>query len=230
MGCLDFVGDIFKGGADITAAKVASNSNKYAVDAQTTAANNAAALQKQAADAALAFEKQQAAQARADNITAQNANYGQFGYRQNTIRPYQSLGVNAANTLGQLLGLPAIDTHLPDLPPPPQFGPQGSAPSSGAPPASPAGVNASNGDIGAQISAYFKSRGVGDQETPYWVQKWAEFGAKDPAYFNKRLAAADSFGSGGSAAPPPTIGSMIGGPVAPTPAGPGVDALTLWQQ
>jgi hypothetical protein len=61
------------------------------------------------------------------------------------------------------------------------------------PTGAPANVNAANGDIGQQISAYFKSRGVADSETPYWVQKWQEFGASDPTYFNQRLAQADIF-------------------------------------
>ncbi len=46
-----------------------------------------------------------------------------------------------------------------------------------------------------KVSDYFKSRGVEPFPTSvdYWVQKWNEWGSKDPAYFEKRLAEADEF-------------------------------------
>jgi hypothetical protein len=97
-------------------------------------------------------------------------------------------------------------------------------PPTGGAGAAPA-VSAAKGDIGQQVSQYFKSRGVSDAETPYWVQKWAEFGATDPAYFNTRLAAADIFGGGGgagggaSAAPATIKAALAAAPVgASTPS------------
>lgn len=56
------------------------------------------------------------------------------------------------------------------------------------------GVNAGGGDIGQQINDYFTSQGVGTDETPYWQQKWNEWGSTDPDYFNRRLQQADVFG------------------------------------
>lgn len=120
-------GPIFSSGIGATAnlfgAKKQADASKEAADAQIAAANHAADLQKQAADATLKFQQDQAAQSRQDYITAQNASYGQYGYHQNVIRPTQQNGLNATNSLAQMLGLPAINAHLPDLPPPPQFGP-----------------------------------------------------------------------------------------------------------
>jgi len=71
-------------------------------------------------------------------------------------------------------------------------------------------VDASKGDIAGQVAAYYKARGVAPNPTSvqYWAQKWGEFGAKDPAYFNMRLAQADEFGGGGGQATAPTAARM----------------------
>jgi hypothetical protein len=74
-----------------------------------------------------------------------------------------------------------------------------------------------------RVRRYFASRGVTPNATSpaYWVQKWNEWGSKDPAYFLRRLAAADeiiggpenspfkeSAGSGSSASSSSTASSQ----------------------
>ena len=108
-------------GAAIYGADKSSSASTQAANTQAAAAEQAAQLQKQASDATLAFEQQQAAQTRADTIASQNANFGQWTYRQNSIRPYQGTGLQAENTLAQMLGLPASSTTLPDLPSAPTY-------------------------------------------------------------------------------------------------------------
>lgn len=189
------LGSAFSVGGQLFGAKMASDAN-----------DRAAELASQSQREALDFQKQMASQEQANFITAQNANYDQWAAREKRLSPYRASGQGANQTLAGLLGLPAID--MPPPAPPPQFqtmdfgGKTMPAPTtlSGlagstktTTPGGSSGVSASRGDIGGQISAYFKSRGVSDQETPYWVQKWGEFGAKDPAYFNQRLAQADIF-------------------------------------
>ncbi len=96
-------------------------------------------------------------------------------------------------------------------PPPSAAQPAASAPAApGGAASGPPTINAAAGDIPGQIRAYFKARGVSDQETDYWVQKWGEFGANDPNYFNSRLADADVF-RGGQANPATSgAGAMSG--------------------
>lgn len=120
-------------GGGLAAGALSSHGQSKAADTQAKSQEDAAQLQAQAAKDALAFEQQQAAQARADSIAAQNANAGQWGYHQNTIRPYQQGGLNAFSNLSQLLGLPATSTDLPDLPPPPSFANAGGQQSAAAP-------------------------------------------------------------------------------------------------
>lgn len=201
--------------ANLFGGKHAAEENRRAAEANAKAIEQAAQLQKQASDQTLAFEKEQAARQRADDIAAQNANFGQWTYRQNTIRPIQGAGLQATNTLAQLLGLPAVDTNLPNLPAAPVFSGQ---PSSGQ----PSGPLPNADGSAASISAYFKSRGVPDTETPYWVQKWPELVARgkeigDPTYAQKRLAAAEVFGG----APTPNQPQTIARYVNPQPLGPG---------
>lgn len=230
------VASIIGAGAGLMGGGLSANAARKAGDLQSTAAERAAQLQADAANRAaqlqadaaaktLAFEQQQAGQTRADSIAAQQANFGQWGYHQNTIRPYQGTGLNAENSLAQMLGLPAVNTQLPDLPPPPSFAtlPTGS----GAPPPATGGSSASPVDgSAASISAFFKSKGVPDTETPYWVSKWPELVARgqqlgDPTYAMTRLSQADIFGKSASPAAQ-TVGSYAGmPPVAPTPAGTG---------
>lgn len=192
----------------------------YGAHKQGEAADTAAGVQTKANDAAAAnaaatleFTKQQAAQARADSITAQQASYGQYVARQKNLAPYQAAGQGATATMRHLLGLPDVTIDAP--PPFPTFQTTGGAPAPGGGSGPAAGVSADKGDIASQISSYFKSRGVSDHETPYWTQKWTEFGAKDPGYFNQRLSQADAFSGGGAGAPAAmtrpltTLGSLL---------------------
>ena len=73
-------------------------------------------------------------------------------------------------------------------------------------------VSATNGAIGPQVSAYFAARGVTPNPTSvdYWAQKWNEFGANDPTYFNMRLSQADEFGGGAAPAASRAPATMAG--------------------
>lgn len=159
-------------GGGVIAAKSAGSAAKR----QAQATNRAAELESASTDKALAFQKEQAARDEARYEASQRANYNQYVSR-----------VKAAQGLGRELGF-----NIPDAAPYESSLLGAGGNTTGAMPA----VSADKGDIGQQVSAYFKSRGVSDQETPYWVEKWSEFGAKDPAYFNQRLAAADVFSGG----------------------------------
>jgi len=187
-------------GASIVGAKLSSNASKNAAKTQVDAANKSGELQAQSAREALDFQKAQAAEDARRFETTQRSNYDQWAARQG----YQS-------TIGSMLGLPSrnIPGYQSSMPSgSPQGLPSGAPQGAGA----PAGVDPTKGDIAGQVSAYFKARGVPDTETPYWVQKWSEFGQKDPAYFNQRLAAADIFGGGGGA---PAAGAAKPAYVAP---------------
>lgn len=216
------------GGAAIYGAHAASSASEDATKANVDATNQAAAIQAKSAADTLAFNKQQADLEQQNFITQQNANYQQYGYTQALRAPYRAYGTSAYKTLGSMLGLTPSD--LPDLPPPPSFqtsnysgggspSPTGSS-GGGTPPPSGSGPTIDpSKDIASQVSAYFKSRGVSDSETPYWVQKWSEFGKNDPTYFAQRLSQADIFGQGGSATTPSSSAAPPPTGVAPNPAG-----------
>jgi len=215
-------------GGSFAAAKVASNANRDAANQSTSSANYAADVKSKSDQAALDFEKQQAAQNQSNFEATQKANYDQWAAREGRL-----------STLGQMLGMPGrnIPAYVPTTNLTGQPSGAGSAGGSTTSRTAPA-ISADKGDIGAQIDAYFKSQGVNNSETPYWVQKWSEFGAKDPAYFNQRLAAADVFGGNvatkpGPAAPvsgstaslmPTTLGAMTTpySPMAPALAAPAI--------
>jgi len=160
-------------------------STKYATDAQT----------KSAAES-LAFLRQQA------GYDASVAEANRFGDYDQWAAKQEQLG-----SVGSMLGLPSrrIPTYVP-LPTYPGGAPTG-APGTAGPgatgaPASAGLPNIQGGDVAAQVADYFKSRGVTpNASTPqYWAQKWQEFGARDPQYFNMRLSQADEFGGGAPAA------------------------------
>lgn len=76
------------------------------------------------------------------------------------------------------------------------------APSAVAPPQQNASAPPPVDGSAESISAYFKSRGVPDTETPYWVGKWQELQQRgqeigDPNYAMMRLSKADIFGGQG---------------------------------
>lgn len=208
---------IIGAGAAVGTTVYSAKKQDQARDATTSAANYAADLQaKQNADA-LAFSKAQAENAFQNNEAARHGNYDQWAAAQRRL-----------GALGDLIGAPTreIPAYVPGVDP-------GFTGSGATNPAAPSGsssmpnVNVGGGDIGQQISAYFKARGVADSETPYWVQKWSEFGQNDPAYFNQRLSQADIF-RGGSPAPTsiassykvPPVNAYLGTPYASTPVTP----------
>lgn len=177
--------------AGIVGAKMQSGAAHDAATAESSAAKYAADQQTKANAEALAFSKQQGENAFQNTEAARQGNYGMYAAAQRRL-----------GSIGSLIG--AAPREIPDYVPgvDPHF--DGSAATPGAPSSGGAapGIDPSKGDLAGQISAYFKSRGVSDQETPYWVQKWGEFGSKDPAYFNSRLAQADIFGKGGAPTAP----------------------------
>lgn len=170
-----------------SAANTQSDAAANAARLQTEAQNHAADIQGKSAAETLAFQKEQSALDAQRYEAAQRGNYGQYVSR---VRGAQALG----NTIG---------FSLPDAAPYVSATGGGSSASPGGAASGPApAVDASKGDLAGQISGYFKARGVPDTETPYWVQKWQEFGSKDPAYFNQRLSQADIFGGGGGQTAP----------------------------
>lgn len=226
-------------GTSVYAANKASSTAKEAANTQAGAANHAADLQSKAAADALAFQKQQAEVDFQNSELARRANYDQY-----------AAGRHRLDTLGGLLG--QGPQTVPDYVPgkDPNFAgpaPAGSvngttAPTTGA----PGSVNATTSATGpinwtappdqlsAQLSAYFKSKGVSDQETPYWVGKAAELVARgqelnDPGYADRRLSQANVFGGGGgSTAPSATTappGSINATGYAPMTAGPITPAI-----
>jgi len=172
----------------VIGAKLSANAQRDAAQLATDAASHAADVQAKAAADTLAFQKEQAAQQRAVDEVNRRANYEQWATQR---RQFQSLDQLVGNAPREIPGyVPTTETAAGGQP--------GAASGTGAAPS----IDATKGDIGTQISAYFKSRGVSDHETPYWVQKWPELVARgkelnDPSYAVKRLAAADVFGGGG---------------------------------
>jgi hypothetical protein len=83
--------------------------------------------------------------------------------------------------------------------------------------------NAPDPQLAAQLSAFFKSKGVSDSEVPYWVSKRPELMARaqqinNPNYANERLFAADILGGGRRSAPAPTAAAPVSRASAYTPA------------
>jgi len=180
------------------AAKKQAATAREAAKLETDAASHAADIQGASSTEALDFTKQQAEADWKNSEITRSANYGQWAAREGRL-----------GSLGQMVGLGARDipAYVPTQDPNLTGAPTTPNASTGLPGSAPSG--AVDGSA-ASISNYFKSRGVSDQETPYWVSKWGELTARgkeinDPGYAMKRLAAADVFG---------------GQPGAPTPAPP----------
>lgn len=171
---------------------------RYAADQQTAA--NRDALDRAERESAL------------DRLVAETnrrGNYDQWRAREARI-----------GTLGQLAGLPARD--IPAYVPLPNGVAPGGATSGGMYPSRPenmpkAGeVDWTSPQLGAQLSAFFKARGVSDSEVPYWVSKAGELVARgkeinNPNYANERLAASDIFGGGGAAPAMPRSAAPVAG-------------------
>ena len=212
----------------IYAAHKQAGSAHEAVTAQTAASDKAAEIQAQSAADTLAYTKEQEARARLDADTTQHANYDQWRAAQ----VYQNANAGARarniNALGARYGVAARD--IPEMEIPAyrglDVGAAGSGAGAAATPAptiaggpgapAPPAPTIAGGDIAAQVADYYKARGVTPNPTSvaYWAQKWNEFGARDPAYFNRRLAAADEFG-GAPGLATSTVGAAMRGPAAP---------------
>lgn len=178
-------------GAGVASAKIQSNAAGKAAKLATTSANYSADVQSKSNADALAFQKQQAAQDLATANATQRANYDQWAARESRL-----------GSLGEMVGLGprSIPGYVPITGADGAPGPGGGG---------TATLDASKGDLAAQISGFFTSKGVSDHETPYWVSKWPELLARgqqigDPAYALKRLGAADVLGGAGGGGSVPT--------------------------
>ncbi len=173
------------------AAKSQSSAAKNAADTQAKSAADSAKLQTNSANYAADIQAQSAREALDYSRGQSQLSLDQYNQQQTRLQPYRNLGNFA-------MGLPNEAAPSPLRLPGSQSGQAPPQQGSAAPT-----VNAGSGDIASQVAAYFKARGVTPNPTSvdYWAQKWNEFGAKDPAYFNQRLAIADEFGSSTGAAP-----------------------------
>lgn len=203
--------------AGLSAAGATTATGLYGAHKQSEAADNAARLQSDAAKAAAAqqdaaaqraeaFQRQQAENEWRNSERVQRANYEQQKARLGTIAQFGSqYGVSGIGMPDYVPGTdPGYDTGASPVP----------ASSAGTVAgAAPQGIDwtAAPDQLAQQISGYYKSRGVSDHETPYWVGKAAELVARgkalnDPQYADKRLAASEVFGGG--AAPKGSIASL----------------------
>lgn len=183
-------------------AKKQASAAEKAAQYQAAAAKYTADLQEKARKEALAFDASQATNAFENNEVARRSNYDSLAARERRL-----------GFLGDEVGLGPreIPAYLPGVRPDfSMFGgaPTGAATGGGGGTRPLASIDP-NQPIGPQIAQYFKSQGVSDQETPYWVSKWNELTARgqqlnDPQYAVKRLAAADVFGGGGGSGPAAT--------------------------
>lgn len=207
-------------GAGIYAAHEQSGAAKDAAKTQADASTHAADIQSKAADEQLAFQRQQAENDWRNQQQTQQANYNQWAAGRGRLRSLGAMtGIDIGADPAYVPGIdPRFDTGASPLPSSTTASPTTSGPPTSAPTGPVDGSAAS-------ISAFFKSKGVPDTETPYWVSKWPELVARgqelgDPDYAMKRLAAADIFGGGGGAAAPASAAplSMAGivSPLTPT--------------
>lgn len=184
-------------GGAIIAGKMQSGAASDAAKLQTDAANHSADTLDAAAQRAEAFQRQQAEQQWQASQQTQKANYDQARARFSTIA-----GVGAQYGLpGMTMPdyAPGVDPHY-DTSTAPLPG-AGTTPNAAGTVAGATGTAPPVDGSPASISAYFKSKGVSDTETPYWVSKWPELVARgqqlnDPNYAMKRLSQADIFGGG----------------------------------
>lgn len=174
---------------------------KEAQEKQLAAERDARAADQRASEDALRFQGQLTEQNREDAEVNRHGDYDSWAARERRM-----------SSIGGMLGL--APREIPEYRP---LGPSiigdyngGRPPVSGPLPTNGSiNWNAAPEQLSTQISAYFRSHGVADSETPYWVGKAQELVARgrelnDPGYADRRLSQADIFGrSGGGGAPAP---------------------------
>lgn len=193
--------------AGIYGAKKSSESN-----------DKAAQIQKDSSDKATALAAQTEATRKAEYDAQQAELKRQWDVTEANKAPYRQISSDALLRVRDLLGLP----------PGASIGGGGAAAPSGGAPAASGPMPSINwtsdpNALGGQLSQFFKSRGVSDQETPYWVSKAGELVARgkeigDPNYATKRLLAANVFGGGGVTRPPAAMGGAMAPPLGGTSA------------
>ncbi len=182
-----------KSAFDIAGSKIQSNATKNAADIAAKSLIDSSAAQTKSNEETLAFQKQQAENDYRNQEITRKANYDQYATGQNRLKfldsavglPERQVPDYVASQDPNFLGTPSAGQVL--------------SKSSGPAPA----VDGSP----ASISAYFKSKGVSDAETPYWVSKGPELVARgkeihNPNYAMDRLSQADILGGGKQSAAP----------------------------
>lgn len=189
LGGIGLFGNLFgsheQNKANDKAAELSADAIRYAAD-QSTVSNREAA----------AYAERQAALDRQTAEVNRRGNYDQWRAREGRI-----------GTLGELAGLSPRDIPAYVGLPGGGGGSGGGAMYPSRPENMPGAgeVDWGSPQLGAQLSAFFKKRGVPDTEVPYWVREASNLVARgkeinDPNYANMRLAAADVFGGGGGSA------------------------------
>lgn len=222
--------DIFKTGASLFGNLFGANMQISAADrsaaATAAAAKYAADLQAKASADALAFQYGSAENSFLNNEAARQGNYAQDAAHQRRL-----------GTIGEEVGLGPreIPAYVPGVDPHFGGGGGGAAATGGGAPS--AALMPANGEVnwtapadqlGSQLTAYFKKRGVAASEVPYWVQQAGSLVQRgqqlnDPLYASRRLAAAEIFGGGGAQ---PAAAAPVARPYAPlTTATPFMNAV-----
>lgn len=221
-------------GGNLVGGIIQTKAAQAAADAQAAAAKYAADLQDAAAKRTEQFLREQAENQFQNSEASRHGNYDQWRARETRLS-------NLSATLGA--GARDIPDYVPGVDP--RYLPGGTTSSTTTGPGGtttpggptsktqvePGGAQLAVDGTPASISAYFKSRGVPDTETAYWVSKWPELVARgkeinDPNYAMKRLAAADIFGGGGAAPQQPSPPAYQPTQYTPLVTGPMTPALS----
>lgn len=187
----------------IGSAAIQSRAASKSGELQAKATDVAGQREAEAQAASLAFQKQQAERDQANYLATQARNDAQFEAAQHGNYDQWAAREGRISDIGGAFGLPArqIPAYRPYAP-----GTIGSTMQGAAPPADRLAAAAKADGSPESIAGFFKSQGVSDQETPYWVGKWQELVDRgkelnDPQYAAKRLAAAEVFGASSLQAP-----------------------------
>jgi hypothetical protein len=226
--------------SSVVAAHKGANAVKESAKLQTESADKAAEIQGRAAAEELAFKRKQAQIDWQNSQQTAKANYDQWAAGRGRLRSLASMtGIDLGADPAFVPGInPGFDSPGgPSLPPSVPGG--GPTPGTGVVGPQTGGAidwTAPDPQLAAQLSAFFKSKGVPDTEVPYWVSKRPELVARgqeinNPNYANDRLFAADILGGGRAApaatkAPPLSMATLAYAPTGAAPIlAPGVTGM-----
>ncbi len=209
-------------GATIYGAKKSASSNTQAADIAAKAQADASAAQTKSNEETLAFQRQQAENDYRNQEITRKANYDQYASSQNRLKfldsavglPERQVPDYVASQDPNFLGTPSAGQVL-------------TKPASSGP-APAVNWSADPNTLSKQLTDYFAAKGAPATEVPYWVSKAGELVQRgkelnDPTYADKRLAAANILGGGGSAPASPSYAS-------PAASAPVYSANTYLQQ